>query len=117
MWMTRVPGLGSVQLKEQIWPLREPTIRTTSASSRTVFAMMPRPYWPPVEVPDPEADGTTHLFDPRNEVWSEHFRWDGYQVVGLTAVGRATVFALDLNHPRRLLIRRAEELFGLFPPT
>ena len=30
--------------------------------------------------------------------------------------GRATVFALDLNHPRRLLIRQAEALFGLFPP-
>jgi hypothetical protein len=32
-------------------------------------------------------------------------------------IGRATVFALDLNHPRRLLIREAEELFDLFPPT
>jgi hypothetical protein len=27
------------------------------------------------------------------------------------------MIALELNHPRRLLIRRAEELFGLFPPA
>jgi len=31
-------------------------------------------------------------------------------------VGRATLLALNLNHPRRVLIRQAEELFGLFPP-
>jgi len=33
----------------------------------------------------------------------------------LTPTGRATVALLYLNHPRRLLIRQAEELFGLFP--
>jgi hypothetical protein len=27
------------------------------------------------------------------------------------------VFALDLNHPRRVLIRQAEALFDLFPPV
>jgi hypothetical protein len=26
------------------------------------------------------------------------------------------VAAFDLNHPRRLLIREAEEMFDLFPP-
>jgi hypothetical protein len=28
----------------------------------------------------------------------------------------ATVAALDLNHPRRVRIREAEEWFDLFPP-
>jgi hypothetical protein len=36
--------------------------------------------------------------------------------VGLTPTGRATVAALDLNHPRRLRIREPEEWFNLFPP-
>jgi len=68
------------------------------------------------EAPDPETGQSVSLFDPRNNDWGEHFRWDGYRVVGHTAVGRATIEALDLNHPRRVRIRKAEELFGLFPP-
>jgi hypothetical protein len=35
---------------------------------------------------------------------------------GLTAHGRATIGALDMNRIRRQLIRKAEEAFGLFPP-
>ncbi len=69
-----------------------------------------------VEVPDPDSGATAPLFNPRRGNWSDHFRWNGCRVVGVTPVGRATVFALDLNHPRRLLIREAEEMFGLFPP-
>jgi hypothetical protein len=69
-----------------------------------------------VEVPDPDSDAIARLFNPRTDGWSDHFRWEGYRVVGLTTLGRATVFALDLNHPRRVLIRQAEELFGMFPP-
>ena len=34
----------------------------------------------------------------------------------LAPVGRALVAAFDLNHPRRVLIREAEEHFDLFPP-
>ena len=41
---------------------------------------------------------------------------DDHEVVALTAIGRATVAALDLNHERRLRIRQAEQMFGLFPP-
>ena len=68
------------------------------------------------EVPDPDSAGVVPLFNPRQQRWSEHFHWAGYQLVGLTPPGRATVLALDVNHSRRLLIRQAEELFGLFPP-
>ncbi len=69
------------------------------------------------EVADPDSNATVPLFNPRRDRWSEHFRWDNYRILGVTMIGRATVFALDLNHPRRLLIREAEELFDLFPPT
>jgi len=65
---------------------------------------------------DAQSGMVVPLFHPRADRWSEHFAWQGYAIVGLTAVGRATVMALDLNHPRRLLVRQAEELFGLFPP-
>lgn len=56
------------------------------------------------------------LFNPRVMLWEDHFRWEGYSVLGLTPTGRATVLALFLKEPRRLLVRQAEELFGLFPP-
>ena len=65
---------------------------------------------------DPDSSALVPLFNPRGQRWDEHFRWDAYRVVGRTPVGRAAVHLLDLNHPRRQLIRQAEEMFGLFPP-
>lgn len=67
---------------------------------------------------DPLTSRTAPLFDPRHEAWSEHFRWslDGTQIIGLTPSGRATVDALQLNHP---LIVAARELWiraGVHPP-
>jgi len=69
-----------------------------------------------MEAPDPETGRMAALFDPRKDVWGDHFRWKGHEMAALTPVGRATIVALDLNRPRRILIRRAEEIFGLFPP-
>jgi hypothetical protein len=46
----------------------------------------------------------------------EHFRWVGYVLVAQSSVGRATALTLNFNHPRRILIRKAEQLFDLFPP-
>jgi hypothetical protein len=68
------------------------------------------------EVVDPEGGAKVRLFHPRRDPWSDHFRFEGYTVVGLTPIGRAAVAALEMNHPRRLLIRQAEEFFDLFPP-
>lgn len=67
-------------------------------------------------VPDPMSDSVAPLFNPREQEWGDHFGWDGTRLIGKTPTGRATVAALDLNHPRRLRIRRAEQAFGLFPP-
>ena len=69
-----------------------------------------------VEIPAADGPQMVPLFSPRIHLWGEHFTWDGHEARGLTAIGRATVVALDLNHPRRLRIRQAEEAFGLFPP-
>ena len=56
------------------------------------------------------------LFNPRQDAWYEHFDWDEYRVVAKTEIGRATIAALELNHERRVKIREAEKMFGLFPP-
>ena len=41
---------------------------------------------------------------------------DDYQLIGKTDVGQLTIRLLDLNHERRIKIRQAEQMFGLFPP-
>jgi hypothetical protein len=56
------------------------------------------------------------IFNPRQQVWEEHFRWDGVQVVGLTATGRATITALNMNQAIMLAIRAEEEILGRHPP-
>jgi hypothetical protein len=65
---------------------------------------------------DPLSAQKIALFNPRHDQWQTHFQWIGYLVEGLTPTGRATVTLLDLNHSKRIFIRKAEELFGLFPP-
>jgi hypothetical protein len=69
------------------------------------------------DVIDPDTGNRVPLFHPRFDDWNEHFGWDGYRLIGQTPVGRATVAALELNHPRRIQIRQAEEFFDLFPPN
>ena len=69
-----------------------------------------------VQCLDADTNVLVHLFHPRRQRWSDHFVFQGYQVVGKTAVGRTTIDALELNHSRRILIREAEEKFGLFSP-
>jgi hypothetical protein len=65
---------------------------------------------------DPATNKVVPLFHPRQDKWPEHFRWQATHVDPLTDRGRATAALLDLNHPRRIRIRQAEALFGLFPP-
>jgi len=68
---------------------------------------------------DPETGKEVPLFNPRTQVWSEHFRWseDGLRIVGLTPVGRATVAALHLSDdPDALTVRSYWVLAGWHPP-
>ncbi|KJH71188.1 HNH endonuclease [Aliterella atlantica] len=48
---------------------------------------------------DSESRLETPLFQPRQQVWAEHFIWtaDGIKIISLTSVGRATINRLDLN--------------------
>ena len=67
---------------------------------------------------DPLTSTFEPLFNPRQQVWDEHFAWteDFERIVGKTATGRATVAALRLN---RLLLVRSRRIWtttGLHPP-
>lgn len=65
---------------------------------------------------DPDTGLSAPLHHPRQHPWSDHFTWQDTRIIGLTPTGRATISALDLNHPRRLRVRAAEAHFDLFPP-
>lgn len=49
----------------------------------------------------------TRLFHPRQDVWSDHFRWSGPRLIGKTAVGRVTVAVLCINRVDVVLLRRS----------
>jgi hypothetical protein len=66
---------------------------------------------------DPRTGLLTRLFNPRQDLWMEHFRFDGPVVVGLTDVGRTTVVVLAINQASQVAVRQALLDEGLFPPT
>lgn len=67
--------------------------------------------------PDPATGVATPLFHPRLHAWAEHFAVaeDGATIEGTTAIGRATVRALQLNAPRQVGARSLWRALGLFP--
>jgi hypothetical protein len=57
------------------------------------------------------------LFNPRRQKWLRHFTWteDGTYIVGLTACGRASVTALQLNNTYAVTVRQAWVSAGWYP--
>jgi hypothetical protein len=75
--------------------------------------------WTRVEAVDPVSGQLVPLFNPRTEVWLEHFRWsetDPTLVEALSPTGRATVSLLDLNSVHHLTVRRWLMAVGMHPP-
>jgi hypothetical protein len=68
---------------------------------------------------DPVTGETVGLFDSRRQLWQEHFAWadDGMIIEGLSAIGRATVIALNLNRPALVRSRRLWVAAGWHPPA
>jgi hypothetical protein len=66
---------------------------------------------------DPESGEAVLLFHPQKQVWMEHFGWisDASQIAGKTAIGRATVEALQMNRSVLTSVRDkgSEEKTGL----
>jgi len=67
---------------------------------------------------DPQSGEQVRLFNPRLDAWYQHFVWraDGTHVIGITACGRATVAALNLNNPFAVETRRHWVRAGWHPP-
>lgn len=65
---------------------------------------------------DPQSGSLVPLFNPRDQIWHEHFEISGVEVLGRTEIGRTTVHFLQLNAEQRLIERSAFIAAGLFPP-
>jgi hypothetical protein len=68
--------------------------------------------------PDPFDGKIVPLFHPRQMPWNEHFIWspDFLNIIGITAIGRATIEALELNRIGLINFRRALSKLGVHPP-
>jgi hypothetical protein len=68
---------------------------------------------------DPQTAEYVPIFNPRTQAWFDHFQWGvgGIHIIGLTAIGRATVAALHLSaDPDALIVRSHWVLAGWHPP-
>ena len=55
------------------------------------------------------------FFNPRTDIWAEHFALDGVTIVALSDIGAVTTRILDLNNSARLLERRTLQAVGRYP--
>ena len=67
---------------------------------------------------DPQTGAKVGIFNPRHQEWKDHFVWaeGSTRIDGITAIGRATVAALQLNRPSLVLARRRWVAAGWHPP-
>lgn len=67
---------------------------------------------------DPFTDEVVPLFNPRHQLWHEHFtgKDKGARIDGVTPTGRATVEALVLNRPVLVRARQVWNAVGWHPP-
>ncbi len=72
-----------------------------------------------IDVVDALTEDRIPLFNPRQQEWLAHFKWDetGTSIQGITDCGRATVVALQLNNVLAVTVRRAWVEAGWHPPV
>lgn len=68
---------------------------------------------------DWSANKRSRLFNPRRQIWSEHFEFseNKSEISGKTACGRVTVSALKMNNKRAVKMRKLWVSVGRFQPT
>lgn len=64
---------------------------------------------------DPETNQPQFIYNPREQIWEEHFQLDGPLIIALTSVGRASLRLLQLNQVDRLLLRKELISIGRYP--
>jgi 5-methylcytosine-specific restriction endonuclease McrA len=55
---------------------------------------------------DPDTGELVRLFNPREDVWEQHFATELNAIIGCTRIGKITVSLLHMNSRERLELRR-----------
>ncbi|MBL8134126.1 MAG: HNH endonuclease [Anaerolineae bacterium] len=65
---------------------------------------------------DPHTDDATKLYNPRHQIWAEHFavNLDG-TLTGISPEGRVTILVLRINEDSRVRHRRMAMRLGEYP--
>ncbi len=94
---------GGTNVEENLWLLCE-TCNGAKSDKTEAF--------------DTETNTMVPLFNPRTQIWDEHFEWsDDYtSIIGKTPVGRITVAELNLNKTRLVIVRQEWVLAKWHPP-
>jgi hypothetical protein len=70
---------------------------------------------PNIATIDPDSNAIVRLFNPRTDLWSDHFKLVGPEIIGQTSIGKATAALLQFNTPQRIQARNAVMQCGLWP--
>jgi hypothetical protein len=60
-------------------------------------------------------DDIVQLYNPRKQIWSEHFETLNGEIIAKTRIGKATVKIFRFNDPDVLILRRELSQIGLYP--
>ncbi|MFN6536555.1 MAG: HNH endonuclease [Nostoc sp. EkiNYC01] len=68
---------------------------------------------------DPNTQDEVKLFNPQQQLWTDNFTWseDATEIVGLTSIGRATIYALKMNRLQLTRVRKMWVKMGEHPPN
>lgn len=66
---------------------------------------------------DEKGFETVRLFNPRTDIWHEHFyvNLENFMVLGLSEIGKGTINRLRLNNRLQIRARKQWQRLGLFP--
>jgi HNH endonuclease len=53
-----------------------------------------------------DSDQIIRFFHPRTDIWSEHFQVEEGVILGITAIGQATLTILNFNQIERIILRK-----------
>lgn len=64
---------------------------------------------------DPETNELTAFYNPRTQLWRDHFILRGAEILPQSPHGRVTILILQMNHPDRIQEREILIHMGKYP--
>lgn len=111
--MRKWPGERACVVSTVAFTRMKPASCTKSTTSSAASTAVPQYKGTDVASIDHRTGAIIRLFNPRQDRWADHFRFDGAMIEPVSRIGSATVRLLRLNAPERLAERRLLRRSGL----